>query len=73
MKVDGHIDVGVEGVLVEENRATCIMGHVEHVTDASCKEMTCHLPAICFSEASSFPRGCVPWVPVVDAEPLLHR
>ena len=30
MKVDGlDIDVGIEGVLVEENRAACIMGHVE--------------------------------------------
>ena len=30
MKVDGlDIDIGVEGVLVEENRVTCVMGHVE--------------------------------------------
>ena len=30
MKVDRlDIDVGVEGVLVEENHAACIMGHVE--------------------------------------------
>ena len=30
MKVDGlDIDIGVEGVLVEENRATCVMSHVE--------------------------------------------
>ena len=30
MKVDGlDVDVGVEGVLVDENRATCEVGHVE--------------------------------------------
>ena len=30
MKVDGlDIDIGVEGVLVEENPAACVMGHVE--------------------------------------------
>ena len=30
MKVDGlDIDVGVESVLIEENRAACMMGHVE--------------------------------------------
>ena len=30
MKVDVlDVDVGVEGVLDEENRATCVMGHVE--------------------------------------------
>ena len=30
MKVDRcDIDVGMEGVLIEENRATCVMSHVE--------------------------------------------
>ena len=30
MKIDGlDIDVGLEGVLIEEDRAACIMGHVE--------------------------------------------
>ena len=30
MKADGlDIDVGIEGVLIEENRAACVMGHVE--------------------------------------------
>ena len=34
MKVDGFdIDVGVESVLVEENRATCVMGHVEAIRE----------------------------------------
>ena len=32
MKVDGlDIDVGVEGVLVEEDCTTCVMGHVEAI------------------------------------------
>ena len=30
MKVSGlDVNIGVEGVLVEENRAACVMGHVE--------------------------------------------
>ena len=30
MKVNGFdVDIGVEGVLVEENRASSVMGHVE--------------------------------------------
>ena len=34
MKVDGlEVDVGVESVLVEENRATCVMGHVEAIRE----------------------------------------
>ena len=34
MKVDGlDIDVGAKGVLVEENRATCVMGHVEAIRE----------------------------------------
>ena len=34
MKVDRlDIDVGVEGVLIEENRATCVMGHVEAIRE----------------------------------------
>ena len=36
MKVEGlDVDAGVEGVLVEKNRATCEMGHVE----ATCKNV----------------------------------
>ena len=32
MKVDGlDIDVGVESVLVEEKRVTCVMSHVEAI------------------------------------------
>ena len=34
MRVDGlDINVGIEGVLVEENRATCVMGHVEAIRE----------------------------------------
>ena len=34
MKVDGlDIDVGVEGVLVEEDCTTCVMGHVEAIRE----------------------------------------
>ena len=34
MKVDGlDVNVGVKGVVVEENRATCVMGHVEAIRE----------------------------------------
>ena len=34
MKVDGlDIDVGVEGVLVEEDCTTCVMAHVEAICE----------------------------------------
>ena len=34
MKVDGlDIDAGVEGVLVEEDCTTCVMGHVEAIRE----------------------------------------
>ena len=59
MKVDGlDIDVGVEGVLIEEDCTTCVMGHVEAICEKLVvdKVMTCHLPAICCSKASSFCR-----------------
>ena len=81
MKVDGlDIDVGVEGVLVEENRAACIMGHVE----PTCKNafidilrclLQCNdMPLLrnLFFECVFF-SACGPRIPVVDAEPLLHR
>ena len=80
MKVDGlDIDVGVEGVLVEENRAACIMGHVE----ATCKNVMINIfgrvlqsndlpPAYnMFFEGIFFPRRS--WVPVVEAESFLHN
>ena len=81
MKVDGlDIDVGVEGVLIEENRTACIMGHVE----ATCKNVLINmfgrilqgndLPPSCnvfFEGIFCPPSGSK--VPVVDAESLLHN
>ena len=81
MKVDGlDIDVGVEDVLVEENRAACVMGHVEPtcvnvmidilrcLLQGNDKPPACNLLFECIFFSASGPR-----VPVVDAEPLLHR
>ena len=65
MKVDQFdTDVRVEGVLVEENRAARIVGHVKSfLKNIVFNIITCflqannnHFPAICFSKASSFPR-----------------
>ena len=81
MKVDGlDIDVGVEGVLVVENRTSCIMGHVEPTSKnvmidiLGCLLQGNDMPPSCnlFFEgiffSTSGPRG-----PVVDAESLLHN
>ena len=73
MKVDGLvIDVGVEGVLVEENRTACIMGLVE----ATCKNVVINIvgndmPPSCnlFFEGIFLHKSRVP---VVDAESLLQ-
>ena len=62
MKVDGlDIDVGVESVLIEENRTTCVMGHVEAIREKLVVNIFGRLlqgndMALCFSKASSFPR-----------------
>ena len=76
MKVDGHdINVGVKGVLVEENRAICVMGHVKAIREKLVVNMFGRLlqsndmPLSCnlFLEGIYFsPTG--PRVPVVDAE-----
>ena len=76
MKVDGFdIDVGVEGVLVEENCTTCVMGHVEAVREKLVVNVVGRLlqgndmPLSCnlFLEGIFFsPSGSR--VPVVDAE-----
>ena len=81
MKVDGlDIDVRVEGVLVEENRTACIMGHVEGIREnvmidifgrlLQGNDMPLHrnllFEGIFFSTSE-------PRVPVVDAESLLHN
>ena len=81
MKVDGlDIDFGEEGVLVEENRATCVMSHVEPTS----KKVMIDILSW-FLQRDDMPLACDllfegifcsatgPWVPVVDAEPLLHR
>ena len=81
MKVDRFdVDVRVEGVLVEENRAARIVGHVKSFL----KNFMINIVR-CFLQGNNmpFPRNlflkCVfpptsgPRVPVVDAEPPLHR
>ena len=81
MKVDGlDVDIGVEGVLVEENRATCAMGHVE---STSKNVMSAIIRSLLHGNDMSFHRNLLfegvffsasgPRVPVVDAEPLLRR
>ena len=72
--------VGVEGVLIEENCADCIMGHVE----ATCKNVMINMfrrllqgndmPPSCnfFFEGIFFPTSGSR-VPVVDAESLLQN
>ena len=64
MKVDGlDIDIGVQGVLVEENRAASIMGHVDAIREKIVVNVVghllliCHFPAIYFSTASSLSVG----------------
>ena len=80
MKVHGlDINVGVKGVLVEENRATCVMGHVEanreklavnilgRLLQGNGMPLSCNLlfEGIFFSPTGSR-------VPVVDAGSPLH-
>ena len=55
MKVNGlDVNIGVEGVLLVENRASSAMGHVEPICTNVMIDilrcfcvMTCHLPANC--------------------------
>ena len=81
MKVDGlDIDIGVEGVFVEENRAPSVMGHVEPTS----KNVMVDLLR-CFLQSDDVPPACnlllegiffsasEPWIPVVDTQTLLHR
>ena len=81
MKVDGlDINVGVKDVLVEENRASCVMGHVEAIREKLVVNIFRRLlqgndmPVSCnlFLESISFS----PWgsrAPVVDAVSPLHN
>ena len=81
MKVNGlDVNIGVEGVLVVENRASSVMSHVEPI----CKNVMIDIlnrvlqgddvPLACdlFLKSIFLPtQGS--WIPVVDAESLLHR
>ena len=81
MKVDRFdIDVWIEGVLIEENRSACIMGHVE----PTCKHVMIDIFR-CLLQGNDMPPPCNlffegvffsvwgPRIPVVDAESFLHR
>ena len=69
----------VEGVLVEENRATCVMSHAEPTSNYVMIDIFG-----CFLWRDDTPLACdllfegiffsasAPRVPVVDTEPLLH-
>ena len=81
MKIDGlDIDVGLEGVLIEANRAACIMGHVEQ----TCKNVMINIfgrllqgndmpPSSSLLFEGIFFSTSGPRVPVVDAESLRHN
>ena len=81
MKVDGlDIDVGIEGALVEENRAACKVGHMKSVMKKIVFDIVRSFlqgDEVPFSRNlfldSTFPTSSGPRVPVVNAEPLLHR
>ena len=81
MTVDGFdIDVGIEGVLIEEIRTACIMGHVE----PTCKNVMINIFGRLL-QGNDMPPPCnlffggiffstsVSRVPVVDAESPLHN
>ena len=81
MKVHGlDVNIGVEGVLVVENRASSVVRHVEPI----CKNVTIDILR-CFLQSDDMPLACdlflksifLPtpgsWIPVVDAESLMHR
>ena len=80
MKVDGlDTDVGEESVLVGENRATCVMGHAEPTSkNVMVDLLRCLLqgddmpPAYNTLSSGTLLSASGPWVPVVDAEPLLR-
>ena len=81
MKVDGlDIDFGVQGVLVLENRATCVVGHMEAIREKLVVDIFGRLlqgndmPSSCkllFEGILFSPTGSR--VPVVDAESPLHN
>ena len=68
MKVYGlDINVRVKGVLVEENRATCVMGHVEAL-QGNDMPLSC---SFLFEGIFFPPTGSS--IPVVDAESPVHN
>ena len=81
MKVNGFdVDIGVEGVLVEENRASSVMGHMEPTSKNVMVDIL-----RCFLQSDDVPPACDlllegiffsasrPWIPVVDTQTLLHK
>ena len=81
MKVNGFdVDQGKEGVLVEENRASSVMGHVEPISkNVMIDILRCFLwrddlpPACNLLLKGIFLSASGSFIPVVDAETLLHR
>ena len=54
MKVTGFdVDIGVEGVLVEENRASSVMGHVEPTSKNVMVDIL-----RCFLQSDDVPHAC---------------
>ena len=70
MKVDGlDIDVGVEGVLVEEDCTTCVMGHMEAIREKLVVNVVRR-----FLQSNDMPHSCnLFFDPVVAAESPLHN
>ena len=81
MKVDGlDVNVGVEGVLVEENCATFVMGHVEPTSKNVIVDIL-----RCLLQGNDVPPACNQLfqgiffsasgsrVPVLDTRRLLHK
>ena len=73
-------NIWVEGVFVEEHRASSVVGHVEPI----CQNIMVNI-FNCFLQCDDVPLACDlflnstffstsrSWIPVVDAESLLHR
>ena len=73
-----RLDLGVKGILVEQDCAPTIMTDMKSFRDFAAVDvisclmsvMMCHLPAICLTKGVcvSSPRS---WIPIVDAESYL--
>ena len=81
MKVNGlDVKSGVEGVLDEENRASSATGHVEPTSESVMVDThRCFLsrhdmpPACDLLLTGMFLSASGSWIPVIDAESLLHK